>query len=89
MINLTEQDQSRLLFPKIKMSDFLDLSQLSKKLKDKEPQLNFKVMDQALEKEKALSYMAPCGRYWKIEKELDPYQLRSLDSLWLQTLSHA
>ena len=89
MINLTEQDQSRLLFPKIKMSDFLNPDQLSKTLKNKEPQLNSKVMDQALEKEKALSYMAPCGRYWKIEKELDPYQLRSLDSLWLQTLSHA
>ena len=87
MINLTEQNQSRLLFPKIKMSDFLNPDQLSKTLKNKEPQLNSKVMDQALEKEKALSYMAPCGRYWKIIKECDPLQLKKLDSLWLETVS--
>ena len=88
MINLTEQDQSRLLFPKIKISDFLNTDQLSKTLKNKEPQLNSKVMDQALEKEKALSYMAPCGRYWKFIKECDPLQLKKLDSLWLETVSN-
>ena len=52
-------------------------------------ELNDKAMQQALEKEEALSYMAPSGRYWEIEKELDSSQLRKIDTLWLQTVSCA
>ena len=86
MINLTEQNQSRLLFLKISIDQFLAPSNLSSSLDKVDLELNDKAMQQALEKEEALSYMAPSGRYWEIEKELDSLQLRKIDTLWLQTV---
>jgi hypothetical protein len=89
VFNLSEQPKSRLLFPKIPITTFLDQDLLAKTIHQKHTKINTKSMEQALAKEKALSYMAPSGRYWEIEKDLDPSQLRSIDNLWLQTLSHA
>ena len=89
MLNVSEQNQSRLLFPKISIDQFLAPSNLSSSLDKVDLELNDKAMQQALEKEEALSYMAPSGRYWEIEKELDSSQLRKIDTLWLQTVSCA
>ena len=89
VFNLSEQPKSRLLFPKIPITTFLDQDLLAKTLHQNNLKINTKSMEQALAKEKVLSYMAPSGRYWEIEKDLDPSQLRSIDNLWLQTLSHA
>ena len=89
VLNVSEQNQSRLLFPKISIDQFLTPSNLSSSLDKVDLELNDKAMQQALEKEEALSYMAPSGRYWEIEKELDSSQLRKIDTLWLQTVSCA
>ena len=89
VFNLSEQPKSRLLFPKIPITTFLDQDLLAKTIHQNNLKINTKSMEQALAKEKVLSYMAPSGRYWEIEKDLDPSQLRSIDNLWLQTLSHA
>lgn len=89
VFNLSKQPQSRLLFPKIPITTFLNQDLLTQIIHQKHTKINTKPMEQALAKEKALSYMAPSGRYWEIEKDLDPSQLRSIDHFWLQTLSQA
>src|SRR6056300_301494 len=59
VLNVSEQNQSRLLFPKISIDQFLAPSNLSSSLDKVDLELNDKAMQQALEKEEALSYIAP------------------------------
>jgi len=37
----------------------------------------------ALDRETALGYMVPSGRYWEVEDQFDAAALRDLDDLWL------
>ena len=89
VVNISEQDQSRLLFPKMPLTEFATPNNVSYYLQENEVALNTKAMQQALAKEEELSYMAPSGRYWEMLAELDPEQLRSVDDLWLQTVSYS
>ncbi len=41
------------------------------------------LVQRAKEKENALSYFVPSGRYWEVRDQFDPAELRAIDALWL------
>ena len=56
-------------------------------LDDLEIDLDGNQINQALDVEEKLSYMAPSGRYWEVADTFDPIKLREIDSLWLSAVS--
>lgn len=42
-------------------------------------------IDAALQEERALGYMVPCGKYWQSDQVFDETQIDRIDALWLQT----
>lgn len=85
VVNLSEQDHSRLLFPKVCVDDLKKKPQIFQSIKKKILEFNFKAINKALAFEKKLNYMVRSGRYWEEVDKFDPIKLSKIDQLWLQT----
>jgi hypothetical protein len=85
IVNLSEQDQSRLLFPRIKINYLKKKQTISNLINIDNIKLNLNFFKKALNFEKKLNYIVPSGRYWEYKKSFDAMQLRKIDQLWLET----
>ncbi len=85
VVNLSEQDQSRLLFPRVQIDLFKKKRTISNLISTDKIKLNLKALKKALSFEKKLNYMVSSGRYWQEINSFDPIQLSKIDQLWLQT----
>lgn len=87
VVNLSEQLESRLLFPRVSQLD-LATSELPKQLLQQQAELlNPAAAVHALQVEQDLGYMVASGRYWEHLAEFDETKLRDIDSLWLQAFA--
>jgi len=85
VVNLSEQDQSRLLFPRVQIDNFKKKRTIFNLISADKIKLNLKALKKALSIEKKLNYMVRSGRYWEEINDFDPIQLSKIDQLWLQT----
>ena len=85
VVNLSEQDQSRLLFPRVQIDNFKKKRTIFNLISADKIKLNLKALKKALCFEKKLNYMVHSGRYWEEINDFDPIQLSKIDQLWLQT----
>jgi hypothetical protein len=85
VVNLSEQDQSRLLFPRVPIDLFKKKRTISNLISADKIKFNLKALKKALRFEKKLDYMVRSGRYWQVINRFDPIQLSKIDQLWLQT----
>ena len=85
VVNLSEQDQSRLLFPRVQIDNFKKKRTISNLISADKIKFNLKALKKALRFEKKLDYMVRSGRYWQVINRFDPIQLSKIDQLWLQT----
>ena len=85
VVNLSEQDQSRLLFPRVQIDNFKKKRTIFNFISADKIKLNLKALKKALSTEKKLNYMVHSGRYWEEINKFDPIQLSKIDQLWLQT----
>lgn len=89
VVNLSEQDQSRLLFPRVQIDNFKKKRTIFNLISADKIKLNLKALKEALRIEKKLNYMVHSGRYWEEINDFDPIQLSKIDQLWLQTPQHS
>jgi hypothetical protein len=89
VVNLSEQDQSRLLFPRVQIDNFKKKRTIFNLISADKIKLNLKALKKALSFEKKLNYMVHSGRYWEEIHDFDPIQLSKIDQLWLQTPQHS
>ena len=89
VVNLSEQDQSRLLFPRIQIDNFKKKRTIFNLISADKIKFNLKALKKALSFEKKLNYMVHSGRYWEQINKFDPIQLSKIDQLWLQTPQHS
>jgi hypothetical protein len=89
VVNLSRQDQSRLLFPRIEMKHLKKRQSICSFIGVNKIKFNLKVIKKALCFEKKLNYMVRSGRYWEQLNKFDPIQLSKIDQLWLQTPQYA
>lgn len=89
VVNLSEQDQSRLLFPRVQIDNFKKKRTIFNLISADKIKLNLKALKKALSIEKKLNYMVYSGRYWEEINDFDPIQLSKIDQLWLQTPQHS
>lgn len=75
MVNLST-GPSRLVFPRVAR----DKAHLARPLA-----FDHRRAEQALDREAALAYFEPSGRYWDVASRFDTAQIDALDALWLQT----
>jgi hypothetical protein len=85
VVNLSEQDQSRLLFPRVQIDNFKKKRTIFNFISADKIKFNLKAIKKALRFEKKLDYMVRSGRYWQVINRFDPIQLSKIDQLWLQT----
>jgi len=87
VINLSQQPESRLRFPRTDISD-LSLHADHASLLDRQGELlSEQQVLKAFAVEKELGYMVPSGRYWEHESEFDKNKLREVDGLWTQAFT--
>lgn len=74
-VNLSDADESRLIFPRAAQDA----------LQSQVP-LGFDpvLQDAALQREAELDYVVTSGKYWKEEDRFDPAEIDRLDAMWLQ-----
>ena len=89
VVNLSEQDQSRLLFPRVQIENFKKKRTIFNLISADKIKFNLKALKKALSFEKKLNYMVHSGRYWEQINKFDPIQLSKIDQLWLQTPQHS
>ena len=89
VVNLSELDQSRLLFPRLKVNDFKKKPHIFNDIKKKIFKLDLKAIKKALLFEKKLNYVVQSGRYWEEVDKFDPVELSKIDQLWLQAPQYA
>jgi hypothetical protein len=85
IVNLSKQNQSRLLFPKLAIEKFNKKQNILNFVKKSKFQLDLQVVKKALRIEKKLAYMVPSGKYWKVIEKFDPLKLNEIDNYWLKT----
>lgn len=74
-VNLSDASDSRLIFPRAHHST----------LRAQVPPLfDAQGADAALQREAALAYHVPSGKYWKEADRFDPAEIDRLDAMWLQ-----
>ncbi len=85
-VNLSEQAQSRLVFPNHTVSHIAHWTKatVASQLAHLGQFSNQTKANEALSREEDLGYMAVSGRYWEELDRFDPEELRKLDSLWLE-----
>ncbi len=88
-VNLSDNAQSRLTFPRASLADFdLNQSLTHQHIYNAyNNQFDQAVVKQASSKERDLAYYFESGRYWEHLNEICPQQLASIDGLWANSLS--
>ena len=87
VVNLSELPKSRLLFPRISITELLKKIDQNDLVCEQDIKLDSKSVKKALDLEEELAYMVPSGRYWESLKEFDQLKLSEIDSLWLKSAS--
>ncbi len=84
-VNLSEQHESRLVFPRAKVSEIAGWSQPDRdaKLATVISNSEQSAMARAMTREADLAYFAESGRYWEEPGTYDAEELRELDARWL------
>jgi hypothetical protein len=85
-INLTANRETRLVFPKVSVSELAqwteqDHIQALEKLTES---LDMPAVNEALTAEKRLNYFVESGEYWKVQDKFDAAKLREIDEMWLK-----
>ncbi|MEX0344759.1 MAG: hypothetical protein AB3N20_07550 [Rhizobiaceae bacterium] len=80
-VNLSENTESRLLFPRVKYDDL--------KSGLPAPIVNDSIFDKAKMAEQALGYMVEDGKYWESCHSFDGNALAEIDRLWLQSVGRS
>jgi hypothetical protein len=81
VVNLSNQQTSRLLFPRIELQTLEEMP--------KHPPtviFNNLAVQNALRAESELGHMVESGRYWEEPEKLDSHKLHAIDALWLRIL---
>ena len=88
-INITNSDESRLVFPKVSASDLAHWTKvnLDHALQNQIAALDFDALDLALATEKRLGYFVESGKYWNQQDKFDAANLREIDAMWLAAAS--
>jgi hypothetical protein len=84
VVNLSNQQTSRLLLPRIELQTLEAMTQNS----PTNPFNNISVQD-ALRAESELGYWVESGRYWEKYEQFDSHKLQEIDALWLKTVSES
>ncbi len=84
VVNLSKLPESRLLFPRVSMSEFATQALCQDMLSRQSQLFDTSVVMRVLQAEHDLGYMVPSGRYWECEAEFDKTKLSDIDHLWLQ-----
>jgi hypothetical protein len=87
VVNLSELPKSRLLFPRISITELFKKKNQKNLACVHDVKLDSKSIQRALDFEKKLAYMVPSGRYWESLGEFDQFKLSEIDSLWLKSAS--
>lgn len=87
VVNLSELQESRLLFPRAHISQFSSKESSPDILREHTVGLDLGSVSRALQAEKDLGYMVSSGRYWEVLKEFDHLRLSEIDSLWLESIA--
>jgi hypothetical protein len=84
-VNLSAQDESRLVFPRARVEEIADWSHLNRsaKLAALVSSFDKQATTKAITREADLGYMSESGRYWEEADRFDAEELRKLDALWL------
>ena len=85
IVNLSNLPSSRLLFPRVSISQIFSNKFNKGELENKIKELDSKKIKIAIQAEKSLSYMVPSGRYWESVDEFDADMLKQIDSYWLDS----
>ena len=85
IVNLSNLPSSRLLFPRVSISQIFSNEFNKGALENKIKELDSKKIKIAIQAEKSLSYMVPSGRYWESVDEFDADMLKQIDSYWLDS----
>jgi hypothetical protein len=84
VVNLSNQQTSRLLLPRIELQTLEAMTQNSLTTTFD----NMAVHD-ALRAESELGYLVESGRYWERYEQFDSRKLQEIDALWLRTVSES
>jgi hypothetical protein len=84
VVNLSNQQNSRLLFPRIELQALEEMTQ-------NPPTIIFNklAIQNTLRAESELGYMVESGRYWEKYEQFDSDKLHAIDALWLRIASQA
>ncbi len=84
VVNLSNQQTSRLLIPRIELQTLEDMTQ-------NPPTIIFNnlAVQNALRAESELGYRVESGRYWEKHEQFDSHKLHAIDALWLRIASQA
>lgn len=77
-VNLSDQPESRLLFPRSSIDEIYGY--------DRSPMIDNGTVNAALKAEAELGYMVENGEYWKHTDLFDPEALTGIDRLWLEAV---
>ena len=84
VVNLSNQQTSRLLLPRIELQILEAMKQNSHTTA-----FNHMAVQEALDAESELGYWVESGRYWEKYEQFDSHQLQQIDALWLRTVSES
>jgi hypothetical protein len=87
VVNLSQQPESRLLFPRMSLEEFEREQKLLSIVKAQKTLCNDQVVSKALQTEQDLGYMVPSGRYWEELATFDKSKLSEIDAIWLEAVS--
>ncbi|MDD2934056.1 MAG: hypothetical protein PHO76_09250 [Methylotenera sp.] len=85
-VNLTSQQQSRLVFPRVDIAKLESLNQqdIEAMLNDKQGTFDQDYISNAVKREFELCYHFESGRYWEHLHQISVEECSAIDSLWLK-----
>ena len=83
VVNLSQQSDSRLRFPRIDVSAFYPHIGIDDLYLNQARLINHAEVLTALAAEKKLGYMVESGRYWECEASFDKDKLSDIDDMWM------
>jgi hypothetical protein len=84
IVNLSNQQNSRLSFPRMELQALEDMT-------ENPPTIRFNelAVQNTLVAEAELGYMVESGKYWEKHEQFDSNKLKEIDALWLRIASQA
>lgn len=84
VVNLSQQADSRLKFPRMSISDFYPPICIDDLYLNQDGLIRRDEVLKALTAEKNLGYMVASGRYWEYESDFDKAKLSGIDDMWIK-----